>query len=263
MANILYANNAAGTLASAITNTATSLTLNAGQATLFPALTPPQIFYATLTDAATQTLIEIVKVTAVSGNIFSIVRAQDGTPALSWNANDIVSLRTIRLELQGFENAAEGNFAAQAVAVTPSTTLGIVGTMIADNANAGSVGEYMAQVITSPVQILVSGSFFAIAQITLTPGDWDVSGFITFNVGASVVNYIQGTITPTINVNNAASYFVVGAPNSSQASTASNSPPLIRFNVNTNTQVFLCATAGFSGVGNMSAVGTIRARRIR
>src|ERR1700679_4228298 len=144
MANLLYANNAAGTLASGITAASMSLTLNAGQAAAFPAPTPPQVFYVTLTDAATQTLIEIVKVTAVSGNIFSIVRAQDGTTALSWNAGDIVSQRAIRLEMQGWENAAEGNFAAQGAAVTPSTTLGIVGTIVGDNANTGSVGEYQS-----------------------------------------------------------------------------------------------------------------------
>src|ERR1700679_3589397 len=128
MANLLYANNAVGTLSAPITNAATSLALNPGQAALFPNPSAPQVFYATLTDAATQTLIEIVKVTAVAGNIFSIVRAQDGTSALSWNAGDIVSQRAIRLEMQGWENAAEGAFAAQGTAITPSTTLGIVGT---------------------------------------------------------------------------------------------------------------------------------------
>jgi hypothetical protein len=99
----LYENNAAGTLASGISNSATSLTLNAGQASLFPNPAAPDTFFATLTDAATQTLIEIVSVTSVAGNIMSIVRAQDGTAALSWNAGDILSQRVIAAELRQWQ----------------------------------------------------------------------------------------------------------------------------------------------------------------
>ncbi|MEX3763137.1 hypothetical protein [Paraburkholderia phenoliruptrix] len=96
----LFANNAAGTLAAPLTAGATSLTLNAGQAALFPSPTAPDSFFATITDAATQTLIEIVLVTAVSSNTFQITRGQDGTSALSWSAGDIVSLRAVAAELR-------------------------------------------------------------------------------------------------------------------------------------------------------------------
>lgn len=97
---LLFANNANGTLAAPITSAATSLTLNVGQAALFPSPTSPDGFYVTLTDAATQTNIEIVLVTAVAGNIFAITRAQDGSFAQSWLAGDIVSLRAIALEMR-------------------------------------------------------------------------------------------------------------------------------------------------------------------
>lgn len=99
----LYENNAAGTLAAAITNAATSLTLNAGQAALFPNPTAPDTFYATLTDAATQTLIEIVLVTAVSGNVMQIQRGQDGSTPQSWNPGDILSQRTVAAELRQWQ----------------------------------------------------------------------------------------------------------------------------------------------------------------
>lgn len=98
--SLLFTNNALGTLASPITSVAASLTLNTGQAAAFPNPTSPDIFYATLTDAATQTLIEIVQVTAVSGNVFAINRAQDGTTALSWLAGDFISHRVVALELR-------------------------------------------------------------------------------------------------------------------------------------------------------------------
>ncbi|MBG0871883.1 hypothetical protein H0X91_18095 [Burkholderia sp. 9777_1386] len=99
---LLYANNAAGTLAAGISSTAASLALNAGQAGLFPAPVAPDSFYATLTDAATRTIIEIVLVTQVAGNVFTIQRAQDGTSARAWSAGDIVSQRTIAAELRQF-----------------------------------------------------------------------------------------------------------------------------------------------------------------
>lgn len=105
MTTLLYANNAAGTLASGISNASTTVTLNPGQAALFPNPGAGQAFYATFTDAATQALKEIVLVTAVSGNIFSITRAQDSTLALSWNAGDIISQNTIALELRSFYSA--------------------------------------------------------------------------------------------------------------------------------------------------------------
>lgn len=99
----LYENNAAGTLAAPITNAATALTLNSGQAALFPNPVAPDTFFATLTDAATETLIEIVLVTAVSGNVMQITRAQDGTTAQSWSAGDILSQRVVAAELRQWQ----------------------------------------------------------------------------------------------------------------------------------------------------------------
>ena len=99
----LYENNAAGTLSAPITAGSAALTLNPGQASLFPNPTAPDTFFATLTDAATETLIEIVSVTAVSGNVMSITRAQDGTSAQSWNTGDILSQRVVAAELRQWQ----------------------------------------------------------------------------------------------------------------------------------------------------------------
>lgn len=265
MANLLYANNAAGTLASGITNVATTLTLNAGQAALFPAPAPPQVFYATITDAATQTLIEIVQVTAVSGNIFSIVRAQDGTSALSWSANDIVSQRTIALELRGFENAAEGNFAALSVPVTPLSTSGIIGTKVGDNANAGSVGEYVQNFIAAVAT--PNGVTTPAISLNLTAGDWDVSGFAqVVGAASTIINGMalgigatSGAFTPIfgsfLNISQ------INAPSS--AGTAESLPaPVTRINIASPTTVFLNLQVVFSNSGPLYSA-FIRARRVR
>ncbi len=260
MANILYANNAAGTLASGITNAATSLTLNAGQAALFPAPTPPQVFYVTLTDAATQTLIEIVKVTAVSGNVFSIARAQDGTSALSWNTNDIVSQRAIRLEMQGWENAAEGLFGAQNVAVTPSTTLGIVGTTLADNANTGVVGELLS---ANASGIVLANANIAIAvTLPLSPGDWDIQGTAQLvATGGAVITNAVGGLSQSGTFGGLGQNWQFGA--TLPANGALILPtPTVRFNVSTNSAVFVLVLASFSS-GSVTAAGFARARRVR
>lgn len=86
---ILFANNAVTTLGSALSNTATTAQLFAGSGALFPSPGPGQYFVATLTDAATGLLTEIVHVTARSTDTVTIVRAQEGTDALNWKIGDL------------------------------------------------------------------------------------------------------------------------------------------------------------------------------
>jgi len=79
----LFTNNAATTLASDITNSATSLTVASGKGALFPSPSSPDYFLATLDDG---TNVEIVKVTARSADTFTIVRGFDGTSGTAFAA---------------------------------------------------------------------------------------------------------------------------------------------------------------------------------
>lgn len=88
MASLLWKNNASTTLAGGINTVVTTVSLAAGSGVLFPAPGTGQSFKATFTDAATGLLNEIVKVTNVTGDVATIVRAQEGTVAQSWNAGD-------------------------------------------------------------------------------------------------------------------------------------------------------------------------------
>lgn len=84
----LFANNASTTVAGAISNSATSVTLATGTGTSFPAPGPGQYFRASFFDAATGLITEIVFVTNVTGDTATIVRAQENTTAVAWNVGD-------------------------------------------------------------------------------------------------------------------------------------------------------------------------------
>lgn len=89
---LLAANNAQTVLAAGISSSATSLTVNTGTGTLFPApVSGTSYFKLTLIDAATGTITEIVHVTARAGDVFTIQRAREGTTARAWSANDIAA----------------------------------------------------------------------------------------------------------------------------------------------------------------------------
>lgn len=83
-------NNAATTLASAVTAVATSILLAAGTGAKFPVLVGSDWFYLTLTNAAGA--FEIVKVTARSVDTLTCVRGVDNTTALTWAAGDSAAL---------------------------------------------------------------------------------------------------------------------------------------------------------------------------
>lgn len=90
---VLYTNNAIGHLSAAIDADDTTITLMSGNGGLFPAIVAGSgdWFPSTLVKVSGER--EIVKVTARSGDVFTVVRAQEGTPGLSWAVNDRFELR--------------------------------------------------------------------------------------------------------------------------------------------------------------------------
>ena len=90
MTTILVSNNAASTLAGSITNVATTANLATGSGVEFPSPGAGQFYIGSFKDAATGLLTEIVHVTAMSSDTIStMVRAQEGTSALPWDAGDL------------------------------------------------------------------------------------------------------------------------------------------------------------------------------
>jgi hypothetical protein len=91
MAIFVFANNAQSTLAGSISNTDLVCNVQAGGGALFPNPGAGEQFEVTFTDVATGLIREIVYCTSRSGDTFTIVRAQEGTVALNWQANDLVA----------------------------------------------------------------------------------------------------------------------------------------------------------------------------
>lgn len=95
MTQFVFANNAATTVGSTFSALATTLAVATGTGILFPTPGTGQQFAITLSPAGstTGTPFEICYVTGVSGDTFTVVRAQEGTVALSWAVGDFVQNR--------------------------------------------------------------------------------------------------------------------------------------------------------------------------
>ena len=124
-------NNASGTLATAINASDTGIVLTAGNGANFPTLGVSDYFYATL--ESTGGTLEVIKVTARSGDSMTVVRAQEGSTANSFAAGSRIELR---VTAQSVLDAVDQVTAAQ-VEFTP------VGALTATNVQAA-----IAEVVT-------------------------------------------------------------------------------------------------------------------
>ena len=116
--SVLYTNNAKTTLSADLSNSATSLGVASSSG--FPSLSGSHYFYATLDDT---TNLEVVKVTAVSGTTWTIVRAQDNTTARAYGSGDTVELRLNAALLTDVVNdALASSFTRQEFTGNGSTT---------------------------------------------------------------------------------------------------------------------------------------------
>ena len=121
---IKFTNNATATLAASISTSSTSLTVTTGHGALFPTLASGDHFYATLVDSSNN--IELVKITARSGDTLTAIRAQEGTTARAYLAADKLELRVTAAALTNFATQDGPNtFSA---ANTFSGTIGSSGT---------------------------------------------------------------------------------------------------------------------------------------
>jgi hypothetical protein len=127
---VKFANLASSTLSGAITNSATSITVS--DASSFPTLGSGDYFYASLGEGTGS---EIVKVTAVSTNTFTVTRAQDGTSAQAWSSGTVIALRVVAAALDDIASQAQTAADTESVSISGDT---MTGDLTAPNVTATS-----------------------------------------------------------------------------------------------------------------------------
>lgn len=191
-----YSNNATTTLAAAITSTsATSLTVANGTGALFPTLSGSDYFLVTLTFGSAM---EIVKVTGVTGDVFTIVRGQESTTPNTFPVGAAVgnyltkgALDQIKLDALPSSSDAvpEGNSnlyftAARALATVLSGLSTATASMVAaTDTILVAIGKLQAQINTK-----ISGN-----QTITVSGDATGSGATSINLTLAASGISPGT----------------------------------------------------------------------
>jgi hypothetical protein len=154
---------------------------------------------------------------------------------------------------------------------------GLKATATNDSAPAGYVGEYMIQGLAFASRTSVTTATtknVTTNKITLTPGDWDVTGVVSVLPAASTtVQYVDAGISKTsaTEPNVSTSAFPTNGEIIIEQSFGSIAygatiitvaVPTTRVSVSTNTDIYLVMQAGF-GVSTMTSYGSFWARRIR
>jgi hypothetical protein len=141
-----------------------------------------------------------------------------------------------------------------------------VGTKTNDDAIAGNVGEYVSStVLVANAVSMVTNVGKTVTSITLTPGDWDVTGLVGSRTAAttsishtsqsiSLVDNTMSGIGNETSRNNGA--YVPGALSFLDVT------PVVRVSIATTTIVYLVAHAIFT-IAAVDCYGLLRARRVR
>jgi hypothetical protein len=180
MAGLLFTNNASAALASSITTSSTTITVTTGAGAQFPAITSGNYFYATLTDSSNN--LEIVKVTARTTDVLTVVRAQEGTTARAYAAADKIELRVTAAGMNSFPQLGLDN---------TFTGVNTFNTPIA--VASGGTGSSAAATGTGGVVLATSPTITSPTLVTPALGT-PASGTMT-NVTGTAVGLSAGSLT--------------------------------------------------------------------
>jgi hypothetical protein len=180
----------------------------------------------------------------------------------------------------GGDLLSTNNLSDLASAATARSNLGLTAIAIADagqipgvatntDAAAGDVGEEkIASLAIASATALASGTAKTVVSLTLTPGDWDISGWVGFDLGGTTVatNLRAGisTVTNTMASNDSGRLSILGVktPGGGESSASLLPIPASRVLISANTTYYLVAQATWT-TSTISAWGSIRARRMR
>ena len=155
----LFANNADSELDGAITSVATSITLKTGGGAKFPTPTGGDFFLVTMFQkvGASELNHEIVKCTARSGDVLTVVRAQEGTTGFAFSNADPVELR---------ETA--GTLASKQDVLVSATNIKTVGGVSLLGSGDVVVGGLTVVVVSGTTQTAVAGPHYILTNVAAT-----------------------------------------------------------------------------------------------
>jgi len=137
----LFKNNAASILLDAISPSDPTLTLLPGAGSLFPSPSGGDFALLTLTPPGNQAPCEIVKLTARSEDVLTIVRAQEGTAAAAWAAGSQIDLRVTAGTLT--------NIAAKSTTDLPTATPAPGDTVRGHSASGAEEGKFLVEEVAA------------------------------------------------------------------------------------------------------------------
>lgn len=138
------------------------------------------------------------------------------------------------------------------------------GTTTNDNATAGQIGEHLSN---SGSSLIVTATPRSVVQLSLTAGDWDVSGEVSYtSAGTHTINRLKQGISIVNNTFDAthftADIYAAQSYNPTSTGPISHITPVSRISLAAPTTVYLIAQGDFVTAG-LTAAGFIRARRVR
>ena len=142
---------------------------------------------------------------------------------------------------------------------------GINGTTTNDSAAAGCVGEYVSSSIGyGGRQSLTTGTWLNVTSISLTAGDWDVSGTVIYEGTGATISRFSGAATTTSLAPDADNDTF---DNRQSITTISGNVgafpiPTRRVSISATTTIYLISRGYFSA-GTLETYGRILARRVR
>jgi hypothetical protein len=152
--------------------------------------------------------------------------------------------------------------AAQSGANSDITSL--TGTATNDSAAAGKIGEYASSTVAAGSAVaLTSGIAANVTTLALDPGDWDVSGHVSFKpAGTTSITAIVGSVSQASAAQDDSNRFVLRGAPYVPGSDCAGATLTQRISIAVPTTLYLVATAVFT-ISTMASYGTIRARRSR
>ena len=212
--------------------------------------------------AAPSTNSMFCQVTSYSGTtlIVNVISIRGSGTKTAW---------TISLTSSGGAQTGANSDITSLTAVTAISTTGgvdIKGTNTNDSAAAGDVGEYVESIVLLASAIaLTTNTITNITSISLTAGDWDVSGCIVFSPSGttSITNLVGTTNSTSVTVPTLEQrLFTINQPATVPGNSVSFSGSSRRYSLSTTTTIYLIVNSTFT-VSTLSAYGKISARRIR